>query len=445
MQRISIKKNIAYSSGSQLITMAASFVVNWFLARFLGPEKRGQYVYLFTLNTVIWMLLDLGVSKSMMYSLQHDEVDASKLYSYTLVFFGVALTISLGVFYFTGGLILGKQGYEHLLPLALGLGAYIVAYQMFIRQKNILIGLNHIREYALINLLPTLGFMLLLIPLFWLFPVHLRMEASYLLNVLSLLLIVLVFHFVLARRIKFHFIWDGALVIRSYALGFKAFLSEYLLILMTRMDMLILKYLGTFSQLGVYSLAINFLDMINIMANMIGIVLLNKFSALKDDDASLSILRKIFVVMLAFDLVCIGMMVLVGRPLIRILYGQQYLGAWQVFILLIPAIIGLTLGGLFNTFLWSKGFPVFTIIAPACTALLKAGLGFALIPGSGTAGAAISSSIAYVAWFLMLLSWYFSTHPEQKLQQLMIKKQDIRQLWDMTLALNPLGSTNKAR
>ena len=73
MQRISIKKNIAYSSGSQLITMAASFVVNWFLARFLGPEKRGQYVYLFTLNTIIWMLLDLGVSKSMMYSLQQDR------------------------------------------------------------------------------------------------------------------------------------------------------------------------------------------------------------------------------------------------------------------------------------------------------------------------------------------------------------------------------------
>jgi len=435
MTQINLKRNIAFSTSSQIITMGASFVVNWFLARYLGPEQRGQYVYLFTVNYVVWMLLDLGVSKSMMFSLQHDNADPKKLYSYALGFFGLSLLVSVGFFHFFGSRVLGQQGYSYAPQVVLALGVYIVTFQMFTRQKFIFIGLNHIKDYAALNMLPSLGFMLVLLPLFWVFPLAYRMEASYLLNVCTILLIVLIYHFRLVKKLNFRFLWDWALILRSYGLGFKAFLSEYMMILMTRMDILILKRLGSFAQLGIYTLAINFLDMINIMANMIGIVLLNKFSALNDDAASLAILRKIFVVMLAFDLICITGMVAIGLPVIRILYGAEYIDAWWTFLYLIPAIIGLTLGGLFNTFLWSKGFPIFTIIAPAVATLVKAILSYFLIPIYGMFGAAISSSIAYLLWFILLVSWYFVAHKQQKINQLLICKEDVTQIKDMLVAL----------
>jgi O-antigen/teichoic acid export membrane protein len=435
MSHINLKKNIAFSTSSQIVTMAASFVVNWFLARYLGPEKRGQYVYLFTINYVVWMLLDLGVSKSMMFSLQHDKADPNKLYSYTLVFFGIFILLALSIFHFLGSSILGQQGYSYYHPVILALGVYIVAYQMFTRQKYIFMGLNHIKDYAILNLLPSLSFMLLLIPLFWVFPTAYRMEASYLLNVGTMLLIILIYHFRLVHKLKFKFLWDWSLVLRSYGLGFKAFLSEYMMILMTRMDILILKQLGSFAQLGIYTLAINFLDMINIMANMIGIVLLNKFSATNNDAASLAILRKIFVVMLTFDLLCITGMLVVGLPVIRTLYGVQYIDSWWTFLHLIPAVIGLTLGGLFNTFLWSKGFPIFTIIAPAIATGIKALLSYLLIPHYGMFGSAISSSIAYLLWFLLLIIWYFSVHRDQHINQLLVRKEDISQIKVMLVAL----------
>lgn len=431
MTQINLKRNIAFTTSSQVVTMVASFITNWFLARYLGPEQRGQYVYLFTVNSVIWMLLDLGITKSMMYCLQHDKADPRALYSYILVFFGISVALSAGFFHFFGAMVLGQKGFSYPYTMIMGLSLYIVAFQLFSRQKFLLIGVNKIKDYALLNLLPALGFMIVLLPLFWLFPVAKRMPYSYLLSVASLLLIVLVFHFRIVKQIKLKFLWDWALVFRAYGLGFKAFLSEYMTILMMRSDILILKQLGSFTQLGIYTLAINFVDMINITAGMIGVVLLNKFSALKDDTASLVIMRKIFVVMLAFDLVCIAGMAAIGLPVIRMLYGVQYQDAWLAFIYLIPAIIGLTLGGLFNTFLWSKGFPIFTIIAPLIGTAGKALLSYLLIPQYGMLGAAISSSVMYLLWFALLLLWYFATHKEQKISQLIIRKEDIAQIGEM--------------
>ncbi|HPM04514.1 MAG TPA: oligosaccharide flippase family protein [Candidatus Cloacimonas sp.] len=428
MSQINLKRNIAFTTGSQVITMLASFVTNWFLARYLGPELRGQYVYLFTVNSVAWMLLDLGVSKSLMFSLQHDKADPRALYSYVIVYFVTSLFLALGVFYFAGDLLLGRQGYRYPQLILMALAVYIVCFQMFSRQKFLFMGINRIHDYFTLNTLPTLTFMVFLLPLFWLFGVKSRMQNSFLLNVALILCIVLIYHFRLLRTLNFRFIWDRLLVVRLYSLGFRAFLSEYLVILMTRLDIIILKALGGFTQLGVYSLAINFLDMINIMAGMIGVVLLNKFSALQNDRESLQILRKVFLVMLIFDFVCIAGMAAIGLPVIRLLYGVQYQEAWYAFMLLIPAIIGLTLGGLFNTFLWSKGFPAFSFIAPAIATGIKVILAKLFIPQFGLYGAAVSSSLVYPLWLLLMLIWYFGKHKDQKPSQLLLRKEDFWQL-----------------
>lgn len=433
MNEINLKRNIAFTTGSQAITMLASFVANWFLARFLGPELRGQYVYLFTVNSVVWLLLDLGVSKSLMYSLQRDKADPSALYSLSLVFFGISMLVSILVFQFLSSRILGSNQYSTLIVLALSI--YIAIFQLHNRQKVMSIGMNNIKDYSLLLTLPTVVFMLLILPLFWLFPQHLRMQGSYLLNVCVMLAISLVFHRRIVRKIDFHFRWDFPLVKRSYSLGFKAFLSEYMVIMMTRMDILILKRLGSFAQLGVYTLAINFIDIISVTSNMIGVVLLNKFAALNDDQASLAILRKIFVLMIVFNLICIFGMLIFGHFIISFMYTSEYIGAYKIFIYLIPAIFGLTLGSLFNTFLWSKGFPIFTIIAPAVGAVIKMIVSYVMIPRYGYIGAAISSSAVYLLWLIMLMTWYFSTHPEQKATDLIVRKSDVR---DMGIMLNSL-------
>lgn len=433
MSEINLKRNIAFTTSSQAITMLASFIANWYLARFLGPELRGQYVYLFTVNSVIWLLLDLGVSKSLMYSLQRDKADPKALYSMSLVFFGISLILSVIIFQLFANQILGSNSYPETIVLALSV--YIALFQMHNRQKVMSIGMNRIKDYSLLLILPSLLFVILILPLFWLFPQALRMQGSYLLYVSVMLGISVFFHFRIVKQIGFRWHWDLPLVKRSYGLGFKAFLSEYMAIMMTRADVLLLKHLGSFTDLGIYMLAINFIDIINVTSNMIGVVLLNKFSALNDDTASLVILRKIFVVMILFNLVCITGMAVLGQFVINFMYTSDYIGAYKAFMYLIPAIFGLTLGSLFNTFLWSKGFPVFTIIAPALATLVKLLASSVFIPRMGYLGAALASSIVYPLWFIILMIWYFSTHKDQKPGSLIVRKEDLLGMGSMLTAL----------
>jgi O-antigen/teichoic acid export membrane protein len=424
MTKINIKKNLLLSSSSQLITIAASFIANWFLSRYLGPDLRGRYVYLFTVNSIVWMLLDIGVAKTFTYTLQHDKVDPRKLYSFSIAFFSMSLLLSILFFSFILPSFpqFNTYGYSKIVLIALGI--YIVTFQLFTRLKFVFMGLNRIKEYALLSFMPTLTFMILLLPTFWIIPKEWRMEYAYLLNVSTIFICILIFHFRFSKMIAFSWIWDLSLIKYSYALGYKAFLSEYLIILMTRVDQLILKKLGTFAQLGVYTLSVNFLDMINTFCNMFGVILLTKFSSINDDKEALHILRKAFLLVICVNILCIAGMILIGRFMIVFLYGSAYIGAYWSFILLIPAIFGLTLGALFNTFLWSKGFPVFTILAPIIPLLLKVALNYTLIPHYSYYGSAIASSLCYPLWFLILLVWYFTTHPKQKPVQLLPQKED---------------------
>lgn len=429
MSEINLKKNISFTTIAQAITMITAFVVNWFLARFLGPDLRGRYVYLFTVNSVVWMLFDLGVSKSFMYSLQREKADPRALYSLSLVTFGLSMLASLIIFAFFSVRILGGAEYHPLVIIALAI--YIALFLMHNRQKVISIGMNEIKDYSLQLMLPTIFFMVLILPLFWTFKKSFRMESSFLLYTLAMFLVITVFHFRIVKQTSFKFVWDWMLVKSSYIIGFRAFLSEYILIMMTRVDMLILKQLASFADIGVYALAINFVDIINVTSNMIGIVILNKFAALNDDRASLEILRKVFVLMIAFNIVCIIGMAVLGPFVINFMYTSQYIGAYKAFMYMIPAIFGLTLGSLFNTFLWSKGFPVFTIIAPFIATAIKVLLSYFIIPIYGYNGAAIASSIVYPLWCVILLVWYFTTHKESKISSLIIRKEDFRDIFEI--------------
>ncbi|MFW5628598.1 MAG: lipopolysaccharide biosynthesis protein [Candidatus Cloacimonadaceae bacterium] len=443
MSEINLKKNISFTTIAQAITMLTAFVVNWFLARFLGPDLRGRYVYLFTVNSVVWMLFDLGVSKSFMYSLQREKADPRALYSLTLVTFGVSIVVSMLIFAFFSGNILGGAEYHPLVIMALAL--YIAMFLMHNRQKVISIGMNEIKDYSLQLMLPSILFMILILPLFWTFKESFRMESSFLLYALTMFIVISIFHVRIVKQTSFKFIWDKVLIKSSYIMGFRAFLSEYMLIMMTRVDMLILKRLASFADLGVYALAINFVDIINVTSNMIGIVILNKFAALNDDNASLEILRKVFVLMIMFNVVCIVGMAVLGPFVINFMYTDKYIGAYKAFMYMVPAIFGLTMGSLFNTFLWSKGFPVFTIVAPFIATAIKSLISYFIIPIYGYNGAAISSSIVYPLWFLILLVWYFTTHKESKIGSLITRKEDFIDLYQIVQSVfNKIRGNNES-
>jgi O-antigen/teichoic acid export membrane protein len=221
---------------------------------------------------------------------------------------------------------------------------------------------------------------------------------------------------------------NSKLIGQSYQLGLRAFISEYLILLLMRLDLIILKAMGSYTQVGIYTLAVNFVDIINMSCNMIGAVLLVKLSSLKDDIQALGIMRRIFLMIGIINTVAILGMVVFGKWFIVMLYGEAYVDAYAAFLLLIPAIYGITLGALFNTFLWSKGFPLISILAPIGPLLLKLGLNYLLVPDFGLFGTSIASSICYPLWFAILLAWYFLKHPQNRISLLIPRREDFGEM-----------------
>ena len=444
MAEINLKKNIALSSLSKVLTILAAFVTNWFLARFLGPELRGKYVYLFTLNSIIWMFLDLGVHKSFPYLLQNQKVRLGGLYKLTLYTFFGGIAVIVALYFAAGGYIgkLANQDYPRWIWLALGL--YIIVYQCYMRSQFLQLGSNQVRDYALMAFLPTFVFMVLIIPLFWLMPTVHRVEYSFLLNslVLAVFLVFMLWKLQGTIGLKEH--PDKSLVGQAYRLGIRAFISEYLITLLMRLDLIILKALGSYAQVGIYTLAVNFVDMINMACNTIGAVLLVKLTSLNDEVEALGIMRRILLLVAVIDAVAILIMVVFGRWFIVMLYGVAYVDAYKAFLLLIPAVFGITLGALFNTFIWSKGFPVISIIAPIGPLVLKLALNFLLVPRYGLFGTSVASSLCYVLWFAILLAWYFIRHPHMSLRLLIPLRSDVVEFRE-SLAKGALWLKNKLR
>ena len=96
-----------------------------------------------------------------------------------------------------------------------------------------------------------------------------------------------------------------------------------------------------------------------------------------------------------------------GPPLIHVIYGQRFDGAWLPLRILLPGIIAYSSAGIFASFfLYQLGRPAVITYLTIFLLVLQSALCFALIPRLGLAGAAISSSATYLA-DAVVETWYF--------------------------------------
>ncbi len=110
-----------------------------------------------------------------------------------------------------------------------------------------------------------------------------------------------------------------------------------------------------------------------------------------------SFLRKITAFSFAYNLALGAGLVLLGRWLIAVYSGEQYLAAY-------PALVALTMGLVFNYILfWNRplllslGLSEFPIYATLIVGILKLGWSFALVPRYGIAAAGALLSFYYIA------------------------------------------------
>jgi antigen flippase len=229
------------------------------------------------------------------------------------------------------------------------------------------------------------------------------------------------------RRVPFRPIFDRALFGEMIRYGGRAYLACLLAFLVIRSDLLLVNFfLGT-AEAGVYSIAVQIADTLLLLPVTIGMILLPRVAAEKDgreEEVTARVLRHTALILSGL---CLAAGVLVG-PVVRFLYGEAFGGAILATRLLLPGVLALGLNGVLMNHFAGRGLPRITSIAPALGLLLNVTLNCAIIPRFGIAGAALTSSLAYVLMLLLSLGAFLRGGRVGLVRSLLVSPEDLRGL-----------------
>jgi O-antigen/teichoic acid export membrane protein len=164
-----------------------------------------------------------------------------------------------------------------------------------------------------------------------------------------------------------------------------------------RVDSIVLIGMLGLPVFGIYSIAVSIGEMLFLIARSVNTAI-GREVGVADPQRAANITALVVRSSTALCLLCAIPLALVAPPLVHAVYGSRFDDAALPLRLLLPGIVAFASAGTFASyFIFQLGRPsAVTIINVAMIAAQLAGC-FALVPRFGLAGAAISSTVAYVA------------------------------------------------
>ena len=188
--------------------------------------------------------------------------------------------------------------------------------------------------------------------------------------------------------------------------GFKVFLANVFMFMVLKIDLLLVNHFMGEASTGVYAVAMSFAELMQVLPVVVGTLLFPRLSAMSDTAQKARLLQNALMAMAGLMLVGCGVMVVLIKPLVMLLYGADFMPAVVPFMVLLPAVWALGLNSLMMNFLASIGTPAMTTLAPLVAAVVNIVANVILIPTHGLVGAAVASVISYGLMLLLTTAYY---------------------------------------
>ena len=157
------------------------------------------------------------------------------------------------------------------------------------------------------------------------------------------------------------------------------------------------------AEAGFYSLVSSFGDIFFILPFSIVTVIFPKINA-EDKSKKESIAKYSRISLSLAFLMAIGALLFI-RPVIGLLFGEEFLASVRPIILLLPGLIAWSVAGVLGQYFFSVGYPLKLTISWFLVAVLNIILNFIYIPQYGMAAAALSSTVTYL--LALCFHYYF--------------------------------------
>ncbi len=395
------------------------------LARVLGPEGKGIFSLAILLPLLLVTFTDFGIGPASVYYIGKKKYSHGEIFGANIIFSILssilAILTGLIVVFFFGNKLFSGVPVGHLL-----LSISLVPFKIFLDfVLNVLLGLQKIKKYNIVQLIRT--FVCLLLLTIFLLAFHFGVKAAIVIQITSFFIASIILFFETKKEIgKVHLRISRSLFKDFFSYGSKSYSNSVLCFLHGRIDMFMLNYFLNPAIVGVYSVSVVIAERLWMISQSAGAVIFPRVSsetnARRLKEFTPLVARNVFFVTI------IGASVLfVTAPwLITLFYSRQYLDSILPFQILLLGIVPISLSRILSYDFSGRGKPIFNVYLNGSSVVLNIILNIIFIPKFKVVGAAMATAISYtfVAFLAVLMYKHISGNRIQDI--IFIKKADLK-------------------
>lgn len=389
-----VKRTLCSPVLIRLLTVCLSFISGVFINRSLGLELKGQYTIITNYANFIQLLVNCGICYVYPVLKRENGNRARKVVS-TLIWIQTFFMVLISVI-----MLCFCQNIKSIQIVILS------TLQICNSQIIFIALIENIGKRNLVLLLSTILYIFLNAIMF-------IFKRGKLDIVICLLVIKYLFEIVLCGRIGKIFNFDLKLIdtnVRKkiFSVGFPTAVLAILISCNYNLDIMLLNWMRAGNiEIGIYGVAYSLSNMLWIIPDVFKELVYNK-TAQTAVDGKL-ILKYIVLNMLICFGICLGF-VFLGRLFLLIIYGEQYVQAFETTITLFIGIIPMVSFKLIHPIYVNEGKSIIVSVLLAVAVISNIISSYLLIPIYGAFGAAIASVIAYSICGVLFLIKYWNDY-----------------------------------
>lgn len=375
----------------RLARVSLGLVTSILTARFLGPEGRGNYLFVVTVAALIVQFGNFGLHSSNTYLVAKNRQLFGALLSNSIL--AAAVSIPLSVFVVWLASLAGGRAGQWLWWAA----ALAPASLFMLLGSNLLVGTGRI---VLFNVF-EFTYAALVVPFIIIASLLGGGVGRILLASVAAAWITSIGLLVVLQRGRRHIRFAGDVLREGLKFGGKAYLIALLGFLVLRANVFLLERFTGSAQLGQYAVASQIADILAVLPSSVALVLFPRLVADPEHRWS-ALVRSAQTTGLLIVGICVAVAA-VASTFIGTAFGPAFLPAVPMVLFLLPSVVILAVTTILSQYLAARGLPL-TLAGAWAVALITVILASSiLIRSLGGVGASIGLSVAYTVLLVLVL------------------------------------------
>jgi O-antigen/teichoic acid export membrane protein len=370
-------------------------------ARLLTPEQNGIIATLLVYPSLFMVLGSMGIRQSTTYFVGKEIYSLDRIKNAVTQIWLITSLVSMIICYFLF-VFLSKNIPDYTLVFVSIACIPFSLHNTYC--SGIFLGKNEIKEFNKINWIPNFVTFITTISLIYFLDLEiLGAMLAYLFGHLAIFIALIV------KKDNLHlksFSFETEVIKKMLSLGLVYAFALLIINLNYKIDVVLLENLSTSYELGIYSKGASIVQYLWQIPLIFSSIVFARSAISKDGNAfSVKVAHLLRLSLIAVGLIALFLMIL-SKPIILLLYGNQFLESVSAMQILLPGVVLLTVFKVMNMDLAGKGKPFIAMKAMVVPLVCNIAFNFYFIPRYGSDGAAISSTISYSLASFFFLHFY---------------------------------------